>query len=58
MVILHEFSPVVSSFDIKSVVMVVRGAVTDDGLGILDGDTQFVTGVHLNFRCIKPQQKL
>lgn len=31
----------------------------NDGLGILDGDTQFVTGVvNLNFRCVKPQQKL
>lgn len=59
MVTLNEFSPIVPSFDTRFLVMVVHGAVRDNELDILDVDIQFVTGdLHLNFRCIKPQQQL
>lgn len=59
MVTLNEFCPIVPSFDKKSLVTVVRGAERDNRLGILDVVIQCVTGdLDLNFRCIKPQQKL
>lgn len=59
MVTLNEFSPIVPSFDTRFLVMAVHGAVRDNELGIPDVDIQFVTcDLHINFRCIKPQQQL